>query len=102
VVSNKNKNQNKNNQVVLELEELEREELMRKIELEKLKRKINDTTKKIRDENEFEEKFPIEQVASESLEGLSLAEKEILAVHKGQVVKKNDLTENESEEEKKK
>ncbi len=83
------------------LEDLEREELKKKQELEKLKQKIKNATSQIRSEKELEEKVPIDQVAKLSEEGLSAPEKEILRTHKGKKKDAQDSTDsNESLESK--
>ena len=94
--------------VLKELEVLEKEELKKKRELEKLKQKINDAAKNVQKEREYEDKVPMEQVAAETTEGLSAEEKVILAVHKGKVesfgisdVKNSDNDEDENSLEKK-
>ncbi len=66
-----------------ELDILEKEELKKKSELEKLKQKIKDASKHVKEEQELEEIIPIEQVMANSVEGLSTEEKVILNMVKG-------------------
>lgn len=73
-------------QFLKELEELEKEELKKKHELEKLKAKIKDTAKQARERKEFEDKVPIGQVASENATGMSVEEKQFLEAHKGKKI----------------
>lgn len=66
-----------------ELQELEQQELKKKAELEKLKKKIRQAAKNAKEQQEFEERVPLEQVAALSSEGMSAEEKTILAAHQG-------------------
>lgn len=81
--------------VLKELQDLEKEELKRKRELEKLKQKIEETTKQAKEQQEFDEKVPIKQVAAITVEGLSAEEKAIIATYKKS---KGDLKETEKEQ----
>ena len=80
------------------LQQLEKEQLKKKQELENLKKKIKDAEQQIKANQEFEEKVPIDQVAAASSEGMSAAEKEILASHKGGSLSK-EVSHEEDEDE---
>ena len=78
------------NQALKDLKKLEAEQLKKKLELEKLKAKIKSAEKNLRDEQELEEKVPIDQVTATSSEGMSAAEKEIFEAHRGSSTEKEE------------